>query len=379
MGTRLLVDSDSLSPHPDRRAPAMASDFRSDTVTTPSDAMREAMARAVVGDDVFGEDPTVRELEARTAELLGQEAGLFVPTGTMANQIAVKLFTQPGDEIIAERESHVLKYEVGGIGVISGVQCRPLEGKAGVLDAREVEAAIRPDDIHLPRTGLICVEQTHNVAGGTVVPLVELERIREVSLRRSVPLHMDGARLLNAAAADGLAPAEYGRRVDSVWIALSKGLGCPVGSVFCTARSRIEKARRIRKLLGGGMRQVGILAAAGLHALDHGIPQLAADNARAARLGRALADLPGMRVDLTTNRTNILMVHFDAPIADAVEMELREHGVLALTFEPNLLRFVTHRDVNDTDVERAAAAMRRIMPRLLRTAERANRNENSEE
>lgn len=339
----------------------MPSDFRSDTLTRPTDAMREAMARAVVGDDVFGEDPTVRQLEAKTAELLGQEAGLFVPTGTMANQIAVKLFTQPGDEIIAERDCHILKYEVGGIGAISGVQSRPLIGKDGVLDALEVEDAIRPDDIHLPRTTLICVEQTHNVAGGAVMSIDALERIREVSLRRRVPLHMDGARLLNAAAADRVAPKEYGQRVDSVWIALSKGLSCPVGSVFCTSRDRIETARRIRKMLGGGMRQVGILAAAGILALETGLPQLAADNARAARLGERLIGLPGVTIDLKTNRTNILMVHFDTPIAERIERALIEHDVLALALKPRLLRFVTHREVTDSDVERAAAAMRAVL------------------
>jgi len=230
-----------------------------------------------------------------------------------------------------------------------------------VLDALEVEDAIRPDDIHLPRTTLICVEQTHNVAGGTVMSVDALERIREVSLRRRVPLHMDGARLLNAAAADRVSPKEYGQRVDSVWIALSKGLSCPVGSVFCTSRDRIEAARRIRKMLGGGMRQVGILAAAGLLALETGLPQLAADNARAARLGERLIGLPGVTIDLKTNRTNILMVHFDTPIAERIERALVEHDVLALALKPRLLRFVTHREVNDSDVERAAAAMRAVL------------------
>lgn len=340
------------------------SDFRSDTVTKPSEAMREAMARAVVGDDVFGEDPTVRELEARVAELLGHEAGLFVPTGTMANQIAVKLFSQPGDEIIAERDCHILEYEVGGIGAIAGVQCRPLLGRAGSLDADEVEAAIRADDIHLPRTSLICVEQTHNVAGGTVVPLADLERLREVSLRRKVPLHLDGARLLNAAVAESVEPAVFARLADSAWIALSKGLGCPVGSVFVTSRARIEAARRIRKLLGGGMRQVGILAAAGLFALEHGVARLADDHARARRLGERLLGLPGTRIDLAIHRTNILMVHFDAPVAERVEAALARHGVLALALKPRLLRFVTHCDVGDADVDRAADAMRVVISEL---------------
>lgn len=337
------------------------SDFRSDTVTKPTDAMREAMARADVGDDVFGEDPTVRRLEAMTAELLGHEAGLFVPTGTMANQIAVKLHSRPGDEIIAERDSHVLKYEVGGIGAISGVQCRPLVGRAGVLDAAEVEDAIREDDIHLPRTALICVEQTHNVAGGTVTPLPALERIREVSLRRKVPLHLDGARLLHAAAADRVAPAEYGRLADTAFLAFSKGLCCPAGSVLVTPRASLEPARRIRKLLGGGMRQVGVLAAACIVALETGLPQLVEDHTRARRLGERLLGLPGATIDLATNRTNILMVHFDAPIAGRVEAQLSEHGVLALALKPRLLRFVTHRDVGDSDVDRAASAMRAIL------------------
>lgn len=337
------------------------SEFRSDTLTTPTDAMREAMARAKVGDDVFGEDPTVRELEERVAVLLGKEAGLFVPTGTMANQIGVKVFTQPGDEIIAERDAHVLKYEVGGIGVISGVQCRPIAGKNGILDPDEVEAFIREDDIHVPRTSLICVEQTHNVAGGVVVPLAILDRLRAVADRHGIPIHMDGARMLNAAVADRVAPAEYGKRVDLLWIALSKGLSCPVGSVLAGTRTQIEKCRRIRKLLGGGMRQVGVLAACGLVALETGIERLAEDHARAHRLGERLVGLPGARVDLAIHRTNILMVHFDEPIAPTIENELKSRGVLALALKPKLLRFVTHREVDDRDVDRAATAMSEIL------------------
>jgi threonine aldolase len=340
-------------------------DFRSDTLTRPTDAMREAMARAIVGDDVFGEDPTVKELEARVAALLGKDAGLFVPSGTMANQIAINVFTSPGDEIIAEERSHVLTYEVGGIGAISGVQCRPLRAVKGVLDPELVAAAIRGVDIHLPRTSLLCLEQTHNLAGGAVVPLAALDALHAVAKRHGVAILIDGARLLNAAIADGVAPAEYGARADVLWIALSKGLSCPAGSVMAASRDVIERCRRVRKRLGGGMRQIGILAAAGLVALDTMVERLAEDHARVQALGARLLEIDGVDVDLGTHRTNILMVRFARPIAAAVEAALVDRGVLALALEPALLRFVTHREVGDADVARAAAAMHEIVPALV--------------
>ncbi len=334
------------------------SDFRSDTVTRPTEAMREAMARAEVGDDVMREDPTVQRLEAVAARMLGKEAGLFVPTGTMANQIGVKLFTQPGDEIIAEASSHVLTYEAGGIGLISGVQSRSVAARAGVMDADEVESLIRGDDIHLPRTALICVENSHNVAGGTVAPLDALDRLRAVADRHRIPILLDGARLFNAAVALGVGAREIAACADVAWFALSKGLSAPVGSVLCGRRDDVERARRIRKQLGGGMRQVGVLAAAGLVALETGIERLAEDHARAARLAAALHAEPGASVDLESTRTNIVMVHLEAKDAREIADRLRERGVLAMAMAARRLRFVTHRDVSDDDVDCAIVAMR---------------------
>ncbi len=338
--------------------PLPPSDFRSDTVTRPTPAMREAMARAEVGDDVLGEDPTVKRLEATAAALLGKEAGLFVPSGTMANQIGVKVFTQPGDEIIAEEQSHVLTFEAGAIGLISGVQCRPVKGLQGVMDAAEVEEKIREHDIHAPRTALICVENTHNLAGGAVVPLAALDALRAVAERHGVPLFLDGARLFNAAVAEGVPARAFAARADLVWFALSKGLSAPVGSVLCGGRALIERCRRIRKQLGGGMRQAGIIAAAGLVGLESGIERLAEDHARAARLARALAALPGVTVDLAATRTNIVMVSFAEPRAAETARRLAERGVLAIALAPRRLRFVTHREVGDEDVERAIQAAR---------------------
>lgn len=336
-------------------------DFRSDTLTTPTPAMREAMASARVGDDVFGEDPTVKELESRVAEKVGMAAGLFVPSGTMANQIAVKLFTQPGDEIIAEANSHVLTFEAGGIGLISGVQCRPIQAKGGILDPDEIESRIRAEDIHLPRTALICVENTHNVAGGVVMPMAVLDRISDLARRRKIPLHMDGARLFNAAVADGVDPREYGPRVDLLWIALSKGLSAPVGSVICGDAEKISRCRRIRKVLGGGMRQVGVLAAAGLVALEQGIDRLAEDHRRAAALADAINQLPGAQVDLQATRTNIVMVELELGGADLVVSALEERGVRALVFDNTHIRFVTHREVDDDGVACAVSAMSDVL------------------
>ncbi|MFH0945660.1 MAG: GntG family PLP-dependent aldolase [Planctomycetota bacterium] len=336
-------------------------DFRSDTLTTPTQAMRDAMASARVGDDVFGEDPTVKELESLAAEKVGMPAGLFVPSGTMANQIAVKLFTQPGDEIIAEENSHVLTFEAGGIGLISGVQCRPIRSRGGILDPDEIESRIRADDIHLPRTALICLENTHNVAGGVVMPLSVLDRIAELARRHRIPLHLDGARLFNAAVAEGIDPREYGPRVDLLWVALSKGLSAPVGSVICGDEAKIGRCRRIRKVLGGGMRQVGVLAAAGLVALEHGIERLAEDHRRAAALAGGISRLPGARVDLAATRTNIVMVELEQGGADRVVSALLERGVKALVFDDSHIRFVTHREVDDAGVALAVSAMTDVL------------------
>jgi len=275
-------------------------DLRSDTVTKPSPAMREAMAQAEVGDDVFGEDPTVNRLQEVAARLLGKEAALFVPSGTMGNQLCVRLHTRPGDEIIVEAGAHVVRYESGAAAGLSGVQTHWLPGTRGILEADQIEAAIRPPDYHNPPTTLICLENTHNRGGGTIYPLETTKAIRKVAEARGIAMHLDGARLFNAVVVTGVPAAEYARHFETVTFCLSKGLGAPVGSLICADRERVVKLRRLRKMFGGGMRQAGILAAAGLYALEHNIARLAEDHAHAKRLAEALAgikvpDAEGMR------------------------------------------------------------------------------------
>lgn len=342
----------------------MLIDLRSDTVTRPSDAMRAAIAKAPVGDDVYGEDPTVNELEQRTAELLGKEAALFVPTGTQGNQIAIMTHTRRGEEVIVEAESHVFYYEVAGIAALSNCQVRQIAGKRGQMDPAEVKAAIRPENIHFPRTSLVCVEQTHNRAGGAVVPQANIEAIAAVAHAAGAKVHMDGARLFNAAVAMGRPVAELVAPVDSVMFCLSKALGAPVGSMLVGTKAFIEEARRNRKLLGGGMRQAGLLAAAGLYALEHNVERLAEDHANARALAEGLAALPGIQVDAATVETN--MVYFDLTdegwTADAFSGALLKLGVLANGTGPKTLRMVTHLDVTAEMVsvvlERVAAVLK---------------------
>lgn len=333
------------------------SDFRSDTVTRPTPHMREAMARATVGDDVYGEDPTVRALEEAVAGLLGREAGLFVPSGTMANQIGVRALATWGEELVAEARSHVVLYEGGGSAWISGVQIRTIETERGVFTAEQLAGAVRPDDIHCPRTSLVCVENTHNIAGGVPWRPEEVEAVADEARERGLKVLMDGARLLNACVATQTEPARYASSADLVWIALSKGLGAPVGSVMAGDRDLIERCRRIRKALGGGMRQAGILAAAGLVALENWRETLSEDHRRARALAEALAELDGATVDPESVETNIVFVTLEAPVAARVERELKRREVLALALDERRVRFVTHRDVGDEDVGRAASAL----------------------
>lgn len=336
-------------------------DFRSDTVTTPTPAMRRAMADAVVGDDVLREDPTLQRLEELAAGLLGKEAALFVPTGTMANQIGVKLFTKPGDEILAEENCHILNYEAGAIGMISGVVARPIPTERGIFTAQDVERRIRGVDVHASRTALICVENTHNLAGGVPWTLTELDAVRAVASARGIPLLMDGARLFNACAAEGVAAAAYAARADLAWFALSKGLSAPVGSVLCGTRAAIEECRRIRKQLGGGMRQAGVLAACGLVALETMRERLVEDHARARRLAEGIAPLPGVMLDPASVRTNIVMIPLRETIAARVAERLaREFGVLVVAMGAARIRLVTHREVDDSHVARAIAAFEAV-------------------
>lgn len=337
-------------------------DLRSDTVTKPTVGMREAMSHAEVGDDVFGEDPTVNRLQETVAELLGKEAALFVPSGTMSNQIAIKCHTQPGDEVILERDSHSFHYEGGGPALLSGVQLHPLPGVRGVISAGQVEAAVRPGDHHYPHTSLVCLENTHNRAGGTIFPLDTIREIRAVADRYALRMHLDGARLWNAAVATGISEQQFAAPFDSVSVCLSKGLGAPVGSLLVGKREFIDRAHRYRKILGGGMRQVGILAAAGLYALAHHRQRLVDDHRRARRLAEALAEIPGPTVDLTSVQTNMVFVDVGPSGISAADVvaRLRERGILCLALGPSVIRLVTHLDVDDEGVERAIAAFKAV-------------------
>ncbi len=338
------------------------SDFRSDTVTRPTPAMRRAMAEAEVGDDVYGEDPTVRRLEERTAEVLGLEAALFVPTGSMGNQISLRVHAPAGSEVIVEAKSHVFHYEMGAMAALSGLLPRPVAGERGRMPVAEVEAWIRPESTYyLPRTALIAVENTHNFAGGTVLPRPAIDETLALARRRGLKVHMDGARLWNAAAALGVPEAELARGLDSVMVCFSKGLRAPVGSAVAGSRAFVEEARRVRKLFGGGMRQVGVIAAAALVALESERSRLPEDHARARRLAGLLAEVPGVSADPSAVETNILMVTLDEAVwggAAVALARLARRGVLAGSAGERALRLVTHADVGDPDVERAAQAFR---------------------
>lgn len=336
-------------------------DLRSDTVTRPTDGMRAAMASAVVDDDVLGKDPTADRLEKRIADLLGKEAALFFPSGTQANQTAILLLSDPGTEAVCEAESHVFHYELADVAWLAGVQLHPVRSDRGDLAAADVASAVRPGDRHHPLTSLICVENTHNMHGGAVVPLATMRRIRELASERSLPLHLDGARLWNAAAATGRQLAEYASCADTVMVSLSKGLGCPIGSMLAGPADLIAAAWSVRKRLGGGMRQVGILAAAGLWALDHHLDRLATDHERAGRIAKACEELPGIRA--ISPETNIVMLDIERADLDAktLSARLRERGVWILPAGSRRLRAVTHLDVDDGDVDRTIEALRAIL------------------
>ncbi len=340
-------------------------DFRSDTVTKPTQRMLEAMQHAVVGDDVLGDDPTVQKLERRFSELFGKEAALFMPSGTMANQCAVATHIVPGEEVIIESSAHSFTYEGGGLARIAGAHVRTIEGENGRIPLGQMAAAIRPVSMHMPRTGLICLEQTHLFSGGTIMPLEYLREVAALARRHGVPVHLDGARLFNAQVETGVDPAEYGRTCDSLMISLSKGLSCPIGSLLIGSGSFIERARRVRKWMGGAMRQSGYLAACGLVALEETLPLLAQDNARCRRLGGLVLGMDGLRLAQDTIDTNILFLEITHPDLDApiVESALRDEGVLALALGDRLLRFVTHRHITDADIEQAGSALSRIAAR----------------
>lgn len=330
-------------------------DFRSDTVTRPSPSMYEAMAKAPLGDDVFRDDPTVIALQEKAASMFEKEAGLFVPSGTMGNQIAVRVHTQPGDELIIEQGCHTFVYEQGGVAQISGVQARPLPGSRGQMSISDIAAAVRLDDDHFPRTSLVILENTHNSSGGSVLPMDYVSAVREIADSNNMALHMDGARIFNAAAASGLTPGELAAGSDSVTFCLSKALSAPVGSILMGSEEFIREARRVRKVLGGGLRQVGILAAAGIVALDEMPQKLCDDHERASLLQRGLARIDGLSSE--PPETNMVYVHLADSDGATAAGRLADVGILVAAVGPQTLRFVTHKDVDDADVERAVAAM----------------------
>ncbi|HVP14419.1 MAG TPA: GntG family PLP-dependent aldolase [Terriglobales bacterium] len=335
-------------------------DLRSDTVTRPTPAMRRAMMEAEVGDDVFGDDPTVQALERRVAEIAGKEAALYVPSGTMGNQLALKSHTEPGDEVLLERESHIFVYEQGGLGANSGCLAHVVRGDGGVIAPERIEAAVRDwrTDDHVARVRLVCVENTHNRQGGAIVPLDRLRAIAAAARARGVAVHLDGARLWNASVATGIPIREWADTADSVMMCFSKGLGAPVGSILAGPAEFVRRARRVRKRWGGGMRQVGILAAACLYALDHHVERLAEDHARAQALARGFAVVPGVRVP--SPDTNIVIVELEDPALEpaAVLRELESRGVRMLGFGARRLRAITHLDVDDAGIARAVDGFR---------------------
>lgn len=336
-------------------------DLRSDTVTLPTAAMRKAVFEAEVGDDVYGEDPTVNRLQELAAEMVGKEAAMLVPSGTMGNQIAVLTHCRPGTEVIMEADSHIYYYEAAAASVFAGVQPRPLPGIRGSLPAELVEWAIREDDIHLPPTSLICLENTHNRAGGTVVPLEDMQAVYEVARRHNLPVHLDGARIFNASVASGLPAQEFTACTNSVQFCLSKGLGAPVGSILAGSRSFIDEARRWRKRLGGGMRQAGIFAAAGIVALETMVERLAEDHANARLLADGLAALKGIEFNPGDVDTNIVIVRPTAMSIKELGDELEKRGILTVVIEPDRVRFTTNKDVNRSDIEKTIAAVKDIL------------------
>jgi threonine aldolase len=334
-------------------------DLRSDTVTRPTPEMFEAMLRAPLGDDVLGDDPTVIQLEALAARMTGKEAALFVPSGTMGNQLALASHCERGDAIIVEEQAHIIYYEVGAPAILAGVVTFTLPSQRGAMDPADVEKHVLRRDLHTPGTTLICVENTHNRGGGSIIPLEWMREYRAIADRHGVKVHLDGARVFNAAVALGIPVTNITENVDSVSVCLSKGLRAPIGSLLCSTAETIDKARIWRKRLGGGMRQAGILAACGIVSLTQMVDRLAEDHLRAKRLAAAIATIPGLSVDLDTVETNMVLVNTVGPAAEW-RAWLAEAGVLCFLVAPNRLRLVFHGDIGDEAVVKAEEAFRRV-------------------
>jgi threonine aldolase len=337
-------------------------DLRSDTVTKPTAAMRQAMANAEVGDDVFGDDPTVLRLQERLAEILGKEVALYVPSGTMSNQIGVRIHCQPGDEFICETGCHIYQYEQGAYAQLSGLAVRTVEGQYGVLRLEQLTGLIRGDNDHLVRTRLVCLENTHNRGAGRIQPYDEVARICRWAHENGLVTHLDGARLFNAVVATGIPAREWAQHFDTVSVCFSKGLGAPVGSALAGPHDLIKKAKRARKLFGGGMRQAGIIAAGALYALEHHIDRLAEDHANARILADAIRSVPGFELRPAEIDTNIVIFHVEPKLGTAADIvaRLKDQGVWMYAIGPQLIRTVTHLDVSREDIDRAAKTVRNV-------------------
>jgi threonine aldolase len=338
-------------------------DLYSDTMTKPTPAMRQCMAEAEVGDEQKGEDPTVNRLQEMVAELLGKEAAVYLPSGTMCNEISFAVWARMGDEMIIHRDSHPVHFEVGGPAYLARIMLYPLDGPRGMFTAEQVEEAIRPDSPHYPRSRIVEIENTHNMGGGSIWPLAPLQAVCAMAHRYGLMTHLDGARLLNAVVATGIPAKTYAEPFDSVWIDLSKGLGCPVGAVLAGSRAFIKDARRLKHLFGGAMRQAGIIAAAGVYALEHHVERLAEDHAHAKMLALALAELPKVRLNPVEVETNIVIFEVGAVGRPAEEIgeRLEKEGVRVSVMGRTKLRAVTHLDVSRQDIERAIEVFRQVL------------------
>jgi threonine aldolase len=342
---------------------AIEIDLYSDTLTKPTDEMRRFMCAAEVGDEQKGEDPTVNLLTEMVADLLGKEAAVFLPSGTMCNEISMRVHCRPGDEMLAHRTAHPIHFETGGPAALAGINVRPLDGPRGIYDATTAEAGIRPiGSRHAPRTRLLWVEQTSNLGGGSVWPLATMQAVTDVARRHGLATHLDGARLMNAVVASGVSAQAYADPFDSAWIDFTKGLGAPVGAALAGSRAFIEEAWRCKQQIGGAMRQAGIIAAAGVYALRHHVDRLAEDHANARRLAEGLADLPGVVLDPTTVETNIVLFDLVGPLDAAAFVErLLAHGVRTGAMGPRTVRAVTHLDMSTAQIDRAIEAARAVL------------------
>lgn len=338
----------------------MTIDFRSDTVTKPTPAMLKAMMTAKIGDDVFGEDPSINELERMSAEMFGMESGLFCPSGTMTNQIAIKCHTQPGDEVICDESAHVYQYEGGGIAFNSSASVKLLYGDRGRINASQVKTAINPDDNHKARTSVVCLENTSNRGGGSCYDFEEIKKIRQVCIENNLLLHLDGARLWNALVAKNESPQQYGQVFDSISICLSKSLGCPVGSVLIGKKDFIKKGRRIRKVFGGGMRQAGFLAAAGIYALQNNIERLKHDHGHAALIGKAISSSPIAKAVLPIETNIIIFETAETTTASTIVEKLKQKEIYCYAIAPDRVRFVVHLDITDEMVDKTIEIIKNI-------------------